>query len=235
MSGRSLPLPVLTRPSDALILIPVQSSSTSLIYLVDNTLDGQGASPRELRAVLGRMREGVEILTEPYHSVSLKRVKALNPSHIILSGQSHPWDRYSAESLAGVFEVIKKAPQPMLGVCGGHQQIALVFGAPVDLMERLEPGEGSEGARRERGYFPVETSGTGLFKDLSGQITVWHSHFDEVKELPKGFRRTAWNESSAIQAMEHATRPLFGVQFHPELFDEDHPDGRRVLENFLAM
>jgi len=235
MSGRSLPLPVLTRPSDALILIPVQSSSTSLIYLVDNTLDGQGASPRELRAVLGRMREGVEILTEPYHSVSLKRVKALNPSHIILSGQSHPWDRYSAESLAGVFEVIKKAPQPMLGVCGGHQQIALVFGAPVDLMERLEPGEGYKGARRERGYFPVETSGTGLFKDLSGQITVWHSHFDEVKELPKGFRRTAWNESSAIQAMEHATRPLFGVQFHPELFDEDHPDGRRVLENFLAM
>ena len=213
----------------------VSSSSTSLIYLVDNTLDGQGASPRELRAVLGRMREGVEILTEPYHSVSLKRVKSLNPSHIILSGQSHPWDRYSAESLTGVSEVIKKAPQPMLGVCGGHQQIALVFGALVDLMERLEPGEGYEGARRERGYFPVETSGTGIFKDLPGEITVWHSHCDEVKELPKGFRRTAWNESSAIQAMEHATRPLFGVQFHPELFDEDHPDGRRLLENFLAM
>jgi GMP synthase (glutamine-hydrolysing) len=211
------------------------SSSTSLIYLVDNTLDGQGASPRELRAVLGRMCEGVEILTEPYHSVSLKRVKSLNPSHIILSGQSHPWDRYPAEALAGVFEVIRKAPQPTLGVCGGHQQIALVFGAPVDLMERLEPGEGYEGARRERGYFPVETSGTGIFKDLPGEITVWHSHFDEVKELPKGFRRTAWNESSAIQAMEHATRPLFGVQFHPELFDEDHPDGRRVLENFLAI
>jgi len=211
------------------------SSNTSLIYLVDNTLDGQGASPRELRAVLGRMREGVEILTEPYHSVSLKRVKSLNPSHIILSGQSHPWDRYSPESLAGVFEVIKKARQPMLGVCGGHQQIALVFGAPVDLMERLEPGEGYEGARRERGYFPIETSGTGLFKNLPGEITVWHSHFDEVKELPQGFRRTAWNESSPIQAMEHSTRPLFGVQFHPELFDAEHPDGRRVLENFLAM
>jgi GMP synthase (glutamine-hydrolysing) len=208
---------------------------SGLIYLIDNTLDGQGASPRELRAVLGRMREGVEILTEPYHSVSLKRINSLRPTHIILSGQSHPWTKYSAESLAGVFEVIRKARQPILGVCGGHQQIALVYGAPVDLMERLEPGEGYQGARRERGYFPVETSGTGIFKDLPKQITVWHSHCDEVKAVPKGFRRTASNEACSIQAMEHTQRPLFGVQFHAELFDDAHPDGQQVLRNFLAM
>jgi GMP synthase (glutamine-hydrolysing) len=208
---------------------------SGLIYLIDNTLEGQGPSPRELRAVLSRMREGVEILTEPYHSVSLKRVNSLGPTHIILSGQSHPWTKYSAESLAGVFELIKKARQPILGVCGGHQQIALAFGAPVDLMERLEPGEGYEGARRERGYFPVEVSGTGIFKDLPKQITVWHSHCDEVKDLPRGFRRTASNEACSIQAMEHTQRPLFGVQFHPELFDDAHPDGQRVLQNFLAI
>jgi GMP synthase (glutamine-hydrolysing) len=208
-------------------------TTASLIYLVDNTLDGQGASPRELRAVLGRMQEGVEILTEPFHAVSLKRVTSLNPSHIILSGQSHPWDRYPPGSLAGVVEVIMKAPQPILGVCGGHQQIALAFGAPVELMGRLEPGEGYEGAKRERGYFPVEISGGGIFKDLPPEITVWHSHFDEVKTLPTGFRSTASNGTCPIQAMEHTERPLFGVQFHPELFDGEHPDGRKVLENFL--
>ena len=97
----------------------------SLIYLVDNTLDGHGASPRELRSTLGRMREGLEILIEPYHAVSLERVNSLRPSHIILSGQSHPWDKYATESLAGVVDVIKNASQPTLGVCGGHQQIAL--------------------------------------------------------------------------------------------------------------
>jgi GMP synthase (glutamine-hydrolysing) len=210
-------------------------TATSLLYLIDNTIDGQGASPRELRAVLGRMREGLEILTEPFHAVSLKRIKSLKPSHIILSGQSHPWDQYPADSLAGVFEVIKKAEQPILGVCGGHQQMALAFGAPVDLMARLEPGEGYEGAKRERGYFPIETDGKGIFKGLPRKITVWHSHFDEVKELPKGFRATAWNESSPIQAMQHTTRPLFGVQFHPELFDEEHPEGRRVIESFLSI
>jgi GMP synthase (glutamine-hydrolysing) len=206
-----------------------------LVYLIDNTIDGQGASPRELRAVLGRLIPGLEILTEPFKNVSLERVRTLNPSHIILSGQSHPWDQYSPESLAGVFAVIKQARQPVLGVCGGHQQIALAYGAPVGLMERLEPGEGYQGAKRERGYFPIENTGDGLFKGLPAEITVWHSHCDEVKQLPNGFRRTATNETCEIQAMQHIGQRLFGVQFHPELFDDDHPAGRRIVENFLNL
>lgn len=206
-----------------------------LIYLVDNTINGQGASPRELRGVLGRLRREVEILTEPFGGVSMDRVRDLSPSHIILSGQSHPWDDYSAESLRGVFEVILQAPQPILGVCGGHQQIALAYGAPVALMERLEPGEGYEGAKRERGYHEVETTGAGLFKDLPDRITVWHSHCDEVKQLPPAFECTASNKTCRIQAMQHENRPLFGVQFHPELFSAEFPVGQRVIENFLAL
>jgi len=206
-----------------------------LIYLVDNTIDGQGASPRELRAVLGRLRPEVEILTEPLGAVSLERIRNLTPSHIILSGQSNPWDNYSADSLRGVFEVIHQATQPILGVCGGHQQIALAYGSRVALMERLEPGDGYEGAKRERGYYEVETTGSGIFKDLSEKITVWHSHCDEVKELPTTFNRTASNETCKIQAMQHEKRPLFGVQFHPELFNEEFPAGQRIIENFLAL
>ena len=202
-------------------------------------------SPRELRAGLGRVRGELEILTESYHAVSLERLEEVRPTHIVLSGQSHPWDQYKPQALAGVVDVIRKAPQPILGVCGGHQQIASAFGAPVALMARLEPGEGYTGAKRERGYFAietVETNATGgeiersaLFRDLPNRITVWHSHFDEVKKLPQGFRRTAFNETCAIQAMEHKERPIFGVQFHPELFNDDHPEGRQILENFLQL
>lgn len=206
-----------------------------LIYLVDNTIDGQGVSPRELRAVLGRLRPGVEILTETFRSTSPERVKELSPSHIILSGQSHPWEDYSPDSLNGVFEVIRNASQPILGVCGGHQQMALAFGAPVGLMARVGQGQGYEGAKRERGYFPVETAGSDLFQHLPKEITVWHSHCDEVKAVPKGFRRTASNETCDIQAMEHETGPLFGVQFHPELFSQEYPDGQRIIENFLSL
>jgi GMP synthase (glutamine-hydrolysing) len=206
-----------------------------LVFLVDNTIDGQGASPRELRSVLGRLQVGVEILTEPFQTISPERIREVNPTHIVLSGQSHPWDQYSPESLNGVFEVIRTAPQPILGVCGGHQQIALAYGKPVDLMARLEPGEGYEGAKRERGFGSIETDERGLFEGIGKELSVWHSHFDEVKELPAGFRRTAWNENCSIQAMQHESRPLFGVQFHPELFDEDHPDGRRIVEAFLSL
>jgi GMP synthase (glutamine-hydrolysing) len=206
-----------------------------LIYLVDNTIDGQGASPRELRAVLGRLIPGIEILTEPYHAVSLERIRSLRPSHIILSGQSDPWERYTPESLQGVFALIKQASQPILGVCGGHQQIALAYGAQVGLMERLEPGEGYQGAKRERGFFPINNTGEGLFKELPAEVIVWHSHCDEVKQLPDGFRKTASNETCEIQAMQQKGRRLYGVQFHPELFNEEYPQGSQILENFLRL
>jgi anthranilate synthase component 2 len=206
-----------------------------MIYLIDNTIDGQGASPREILSALNRLRPGMEWVVERFMDASLARVEELQPSHIILSGQSHPWDNYTAESQRGVYEIIHKAQQPLLGVCGGHQQIALAYSVPVAVMRRLAPGEGYENCLRERGFFEIETDGDGLFKGLPRRATVWHSHYDEVKELPEDFKRTASNETCAIQAMQHTSRPVFSVQFHPELFDEEHPHGRRIVENFLDL
>jgi GMP synthase (glutamine-hydrolysing) len=211
-----------------------------MLLLIDNTIDGQGSSPREIRRAVERLQPDMRIVVEPFQRISPELVKSLSPSHIILSGQSHPWDRYFSESLAGVFEVIRRASQPVLGVCGGQQQMALAFGAPVGLIERIIPGEGYEGAFRERGFCAVtldseSKAGHAIFHGLPNTITVWESHCDEVKELPADFVCTATNEVSKIQAMQHATRPLFGVQFHPELFDEEHPHGRTILENFLEL
>lgn len=205
-----------------------------MIYLVDNTLDGNGPSPREIAAALGRIAPDTPVVTDHFSRVTPARVDELAPSHIILSGQSHPWTNYSPDSLAGVFDAIRHASRPVLGVCGGHQQIALCYGAPVDLMKRIEPGEGYEGAFRERGFVDVDLTGDGLFAGLPDRIAVWASHCDEVKALPEGFELTASNRTCAIQAMQHSTRPLFGVQFHPELFDDAHPHGRLILERFLA-
>ncbi len=211
-----------------------------MLLLIDNTIKGQGSSPREIRRALEQLQPDMRVVVESFRGISPELVKSLSPSHIILSGQSHPWDDYSSESLAGVFHVIRTAPQPILGVCGGQQQMALAFGAPVDLIERIAPGEGYQGAFREWGFSPVELyseseAGNEIFQGLPKTITVWESHCDEVKELPADFICTATNEVSRIQGMQHTSRPLFGVQFHPELFDEEHPHGRTILENFLSL
>ena len=211
-----------------------------MLLLIDNTIDGQGSSPREIRRALEQLQPDMRVVVESFRGISPELVKSLSPSYIILSGQSHPWDEYSAESLAAIFHVILNASQPILGVCGGQQQMALAFGAPVDLIERIAPGEGYQGAFRERGFSAVELhseseAGNEIFRGLPKTITVWESHCDEVKELPADFICTATNEVSRIQAMQHTSRPLFGVQFHPELFDDEHPHGRTVLENFLGL
>jgi GMP synthase (glutamine-hydrolysing) len=209
-----------------------------MLLLIDNTIGGIGASPREIRSALQQIEPDLRVVTEPFHNITPEFVKVLSPSHIILSGQSHPWDQYPSESLAGIFYVIRSAPQPILGICGGQQQIALAYGAPVDLIERMGPGNGYEGAFRERGFCTIELDEeveNPVFRGLPKSITVWESHCDEVKELPADFVRTATNEVSPIQAMQHSSRPLFGVQFHPELFDGEHRHGRIVLENFLNL
>src|SRR5258707_14881111 len=156
-----------------------------MILLIDNTIEGQGSSPREIRSALQRIEPDMRVVIEPFQNISPEFVKTLSPSHIILSGQSHPWDKYSAESLAGIFYVIRTAPQPILGVCGGQQQIALAFGAPVGLIERIAPGEGYEGACRERGFSALNVEVMTKARILAGlrkTITVWESHCDEVKE-----------------------------------------------------
>jgi GMP synthase (glutamine-hydrolysing) len=209
-----------------------------MILLVDNTIEGKGSSPREIRSALQQIEPDMRIVTEPFQNITPEFVKTLSPSHIILSGQSHPWDRYSAESLAGIFYVIRSAPKPILGVCGGQQQMALAFGAPVGLIERIAPGEGYQGAFRESGFCTVDLNSQtdkGILDGLPETITVWESHCDEVKSLPPDFMCTASNQVSEIQAMQHASLPLFGVQFHPELFDQEHPHGRTILENFLKL
>jgi len=211
-----------------------------MLLLIDNTIEGQGSSPREIRRALQQIEPDLRVVSESFHEISPELVKSLNPSHIILSGQSHPWHRYLSESLAGVFYVIQNASQPVLGVCGGQQQMALALGAPVDLIERLAPSEGYQGAFRERGFCEVELdpetgAGDKLFQGLPKTITVWESHCDEVKQLPPDFIRTGTNAVSPIQAMRHISRPLFGVQFHPELWDNQHPHGRTILENFLKL
>jgi GMP synthase (glutamine-hydrolysing) len=110
---------------------------------------------------------------------------------------------------------------PLLGICYGHQMIAHTFGAKVEKGKSAEYGLGEIAIDHE----------DALFKGVPKKIRAWVSHFDEVKGLPKGFAGLAHSESCAIEAMRHTERPIFSVQFHPEVWHTEH--GEDILRNFL--
>jgi len=74
-----------------------------------------------------------------------------------------------------------------------------------------------------------------LFEGLKPQPVVYELHSWEVKSAPDGFCILAESDMCRIQAIAHKDAPLFGTQFHPELYDDAHPDGRRILENFFQI
>ena len=100
---------------------------------------------------------------------------------------------------------------PVLGICYGMQAMAAQLGGAVGASER-----------REFGHAAIEvTNGSRLLGaldfDTGNRLPVWMSHGDKVTAAPPGFRVTASTESAPIAAMEHESRPWFGLQFHPEV------------------
>jgi GMP synthase-like glutamine amidotransferase len=74
-----------------------------------------------------------------------------------------------------------------------------------------------------------------LFGGFGSEAGVHQEHYWEVKAVPDGFRSIASSEACAVQGIAHESLPLFGTQFHPEFYDNEHTDGRRIIQNFLRM
>ena len=161
---------------------------------------------------------------------------------VVVSGHSTLIDDYDPRTLAPLVELIRETPDPVLGLCGGHQLIGLAFGATPAPMGRLAPGEAdpkpdlAPGMRKEWGPVPVQISAPDpLFDGLGKTVVVEQRHFWELKAVPPGFVRLATSEACPIQAIRHGSRPLYGVQFHPERYSERHPAGRTILANFFRL
>ena len=178
-----------------------------------------------------------------YDKVNPNLLRELNINAVVVSGCHTDFEHYSAESLAGLRAVYREAAQPILGLCGGYQLLAQAYGAEIGPLGPLSPGEPDpyNGAylpevKQERGFMPVKLRRSHpLFDQLPQPPTFFQAHYWEVKAPPEGFHVLAESDLCRVQAIAHADRPLFGVQFHPEEYDEAHPDGRKVLENFWAM
>ncbi|MDQ6926848.1 MAG: glutamine-hydrolyzing GMP synthase [Candidatus Eremiobacteraeota bacterium] len=150
---------------------------------------------------------------------TLDWVRAWSPTGIILSGG--PNSVYGENVPTADLALLDIAP--VLGVCYGMQLIA-----------HLHQGGVERAGRREYGRAEVTVNdATGLFAGFSeGEaFTAWMSHGDHVEVPPPGFVVTASSANCAVAAMRHTTKPIHGVQFHPEVAHT--PRGNELLANFL--
>jgi GMP synthase (glutamine-hydrolysing) len=150
---------------------------------------------------------------------SIEWVREWAPAGIILSGG--PNSVYGEDVPTAQPELLGVAP--VLGVCYGMQLIAHLEGGAVERAGRREYGRAEiavcEPAALFGGFSPDE------------RVTVWMSHGDHVLTPPDGYVVTARSANSPVAAFRHVTRPIYGVQFHPEVAHT--PRGGEIISNFL--
>lgn len=116
------------------------------------------------------------------------------------------------------FEWIKTEEKPILGICFGHQMLGLTFGAL------------SNRQREDRDWQTVEVIvDCPLFNKLPTEIELMEDHCEAIS-IPKDFIHVAVSDATVNEAMMHHSKPLYGVQFHPEV-SGNH--GAIILENFV--
>jgi para-aminobenzoate synthetase component II len=165
-------------------------------------------------------RLGQETLVVRNDAIDADRVRLLRPSAVVLSpGPCAP--RQAGATLALVRALWVEVP--MLGVCLGHQTIAEALGAKITRAPRPVHGQTSA----------ITHGGQGLFANLPSPLTVcrYHSLVVESASLPASLQPTAWTEDGLLMAIQHANRPIYGVQFHPEAILTE--GGHELLANFL--
>jgi anthranilate synthase component 2 len=154
--------------------------------------------------------------------IAVADVLAAEPDAIVLSpGPCTPNE-------AGIcLDLIEQASPniPILGVCLGHQAIGQAFGSQVVRAPVPVHGKLSE----------MRHQGDGVFRGINGpfKATRYHSLVVERGSLPETLSVTAETDDGLIMGLSHKTRPVHGVQFHPESIASEH--GHLMLKNFLEL
>lgn len=177
-----------------------------------------------------------------YRFVSNGWIDRIEPAAVLISGAQTDWSLYDDHAFDALLDFIRTFRGPMIGFCGGHQVIAHAFGAPTGPIRKLDPGEKDPrpdygpGLFKELGVHDIEVlTHDPLFDGLSDSMRMVQDHYWAVKELPDELIWLARTDECAIQAFRHRKHPIYGTQFHPERYDEDHPEGKRMLENFFHL
>lgn len=179
-------------------------------------LDNYDSFTYNLVQLLGKL--GAEVAVSRNDQVSVSDVLDQGPAGIVISpGPGRP-------ETAGIsVALVLAATVPVLGVCLGHQALGLAFGGRV--VRAPEPMHGK--------ISPISHDGLGVFVNLPQPFSATRYHSLAVDEatLPKELCVTARSPDGVIMGLRHRTRPLEGVQFHPE--SAMCTAGEALVQNFL--
>lgn len=109
-----------------------------------------------------------------------------------------------------IIKEITESGKPILGICLGHQLLALSLG-----------GEVKKSQTPEIGWYKLQLNNEGkqnrLFQEIYPVFQSFEFHYDEISSLPNQFKILAKSENCKIQAYQYKDYPVWGVQYHPEV------------------
>ena len=147
-----------------------------------------------------------------------EKIREIKPKGIILSGGP---ESVTQSHTPRIPQVAFDLNIPLLGICYGMQTLAEQMGGQVISSDNKEFGHAEVLLKAD----------SALFKDLEQTLNVWMSHGDQVQDLPDNFTLIASTDSAPIAAMQHQTKPIFALQFHPEVTHTEC--GKVILDNFI--
>ncbi len=189
---------------------------------------------------------GDHCLIVHYDHVTSELLDELSTQAVIVGGHYTVLQNYDRKDLAGLEAILRDVTRPTIAFCGGFQLMAELHGAnmvPIDPSNPCPetpspPGPDADilvqDLMQERGFLPVHVlDPQPLFTGLAPHPIVYQLHSWTLDAPPGGFRVLAMSDLCDVQSIAHEEMPLLGTQFHPELYDDTHQDGRKILENFF--
>lgn len=152
------------------------------------------------------------------HTITIEKIKELNPKGIIFTGgPASIYEKDAPTCDTKIFEL----GIPILGICYGMQLMANTLGGVV-----------KKALKREYGQMDVELdTNSKLFQGLENNNICLMSHTDYVDSLPSGFQKIASTKNCKIAGFANTSKNFYGVQFHPEV---NHTlNGHLIIKNFL--
>ena len=155
---------------------------------------------------------------------------AFDPADVLAGGHTHlvvspgPGSPHVPGDVGRLPELLEAFPGPVLGVCLGHQLLAALAGGKAEHAPRVMHGRVDE----------VAHDGRGVFAGLPQGFRCVRYHSLAVPEpLPPALEAAARASDGVLMGLRHRTRPVHGVQFHPESIETEY--GRELIANFLAL